>query len=477
MPSKPYVRGPWLLNPYLINYYPNMLEQAMTAFGVDMDKPLRTCQKKTRTWFSTIRWQIPFPLWEWIWWCAILTFRLKELSIISNVAITRQTAITPHPDASLHEWADLRNLSWLSSQWPGLVCPVVVSKTTYRRNFRPVYRRPLGVGEPVNLVGKKPSLLVPFSKSRTVWPSLIMWVLTIWPCHAQQEPFQVGKVSVFVWRPDWFQPIWCPLYPRWAVNWSSPEDNDRLIASLKKKMRDLGNTLIVVEHDEILCASWLSDWRWPWCRCFGGEIVAAGTPKQVARNSKSITGQYLSGKRAIPVPEERRAGNGRFIEVTGARENNLQNITARFPLGKFIAVTGVSGSGSRPNQQHPQKSHCAEAQSQFRQPGKFKTITGIEHVDRLIDIDQSPIGRTPRSNPATYTGVFDDIRDLFAQTNEAKIRGYKKGRFSFNVKGGRCEACSGDGIIKIEMHFLPMFTWLVKFATDSLQQWNPRSPL
>ena len=233
-------------------------------------------------------------------------------------------------------------------------------------------------------------------------------------------------------------------------------DNDRLIASLKK-MRDLGNTLIVVEHDEDTMreADYLIDVG-PGAGVFGGEIVAAGTPKQVARNSKSITGQYLSGKRKIPVPTERRSGNGRYIEITGASENNLQDIAARFPLGKFIAVTGVSGSGKSTLINGILKKAIAQKLNRnSEKPGKYKTIQGIEHIDRLIDIDQSPIGRTPRSNPATYTGVFDDIRDLFAQTNEAKIRGYKKGRFSFNVKGGRCEACSGDGIIKIEMHFLP----------------------
>ena len=233
-------------------------------------------------------------------------------------------------------------------------------------------------------------------------------------------------------------------------------DNDRLIASLKK-MRDLGNTLIVVEHDEDTMreADYLIDVG-PGPGVFGGEIVAAGTPKQVARNSKSITGQYLSGKRAIPVPTERRVGNGRFIELTGAAENNLKEVTARFPLGKFIAVTGVSGSGKSTLVNSILKKTLAQKLNRnSEKPGKYKTISGVEHIDRLIDIDQSPIGRTPRSNPATYTGVFDDIRDLFAQTNEAKIRGYKKGRFSFNVKGGRCEACSGDGIIKIEMHFLP----------------------
>ncbi|MDG4496334.1 excinuclease ABC subunit UvrA [Streptococcus suis] len=233
-------------------------------------------------------------------------------------------------------------------------------------------------------------------------------------------------------------------------------DNDRLIASLKK-MRDLGNTLIVVEHDEDTMreADWLIDIG-PGAGVFGGEIVASGTPVQVAKNKKSITGQYLSGKREIPVPLDRRVGNGRFLEVTGAKENNLQDVTVRFPLGKFVAVTGVSGSGKSTLVNSILKKAIAQKLNRNSdKPGKFKTISGIEHLDRLIDIDQSPIGRTPRSNPATYTGVFDDIRDLFAQTNEAKIRGYKKGRFSFNVKGGRCEACSGDGIIKIEMHFLP----------------------
>lgn len=233
-------------------------------------------------------------------------------------------------------------------------------------------------------------------------------------------------------------------------------DNDRLISSLKK-MRDLGNTLIVVEHDEdtMMEADWLIDVG-PGAGALGGEIVASGTPKQVAKSKKSITGQYLSGRKVIPVPEERRQGNGRFIEVKGASENNLQNIDAKFPLGKFIAVTGVSGSGKSTLVNSILKKAIAQKLNRNAdKPGKHQSVEGIENIERLIDIDQSPIGRTPRSNPATYTGVFDDIRDLFAQTNEAKIRGYKKGRFSFNVKGGRCEACSGDGIIKIEMHFLP----------------------
>ncbi|MGX7203854.1 excinuclease ABC subunit UvrA [Enterococcus pingfangensis] len=233
-------------------------------------------------------------------------------------------------------------------------------------------------------------------------------------------------------------------------------DNDRLIESLKK-MRDLGNTLIVVEHDEdtMRAADYLIDVG-PGAGDQGGEIVAAGTPKEVEENPNSLTGQYLSGKREIAVPKERRKGNGKKIKVTGAAENNLKNIDAEFPLGKFVAVTGVSGSGkSTLVNQILKKALAQKLNRNSNKPGKFKKLTGYKHIEKLVDIDQSPIGRTPRSNPATYTSVFDDIRDLFAQTNEAKIRGYKKGRFSFNVKGGRCEACRGDGIIKIEMHFLP----------------------
>lgn len=233
-------------------------------------------------------------------------------------------------------------------------------------------------------------------------------------------------------------------------------DNDRLISSLKK-MRDLGNTLIVVEHDEdtMRAADYLIDIG-PGAGENGGEVMAAGTPKQVERSRKSLTGQYLAGKKSIPVPTERRDGNGLAIQLKGVQENNLKNIDVKFPLGKFIAVTGVSGSGKSTLVNMVLKRVLAQKLNRnSEKPGKYKSVSGIKNIEKVINIDQTPIGRTPRSNPATYTSVFDDIRGLFAQTNEAKLRGYTKGRFSFNVKGGRCEACKGDGILKIEMNFLP----------------------
>ncbi|GAB3806229.1 excinuclease ABC subunit UvrA [Virgibacillus kimchii] len=233
-------------------------------------------------------------------------------------------------------------------------------------------------------------------------------------------------------------------------------DNDRLLNTLKK-MRDLDNTLIVVEHDEdtMMAADWLIDIG-PGAGEHGGEIVASGPPEEVMKNKQSLTGKYLAGDKFIPVPTKRRKKGKKNIEVLGAAENNLKNVRTKFPIGLLTVVTGVSGSGkSTLVNDILYKSLSKELYKSKLKPGKHKKIKGMEHIDKVIDIDQSPIGRTPRSNPATYTGVFDNIRDVFAQTNEAKVRGYKKGRFSFNVKGGRCEACRGDGIIKIEMHFLP----------------------
>ncbi|MCT3395864.1 excinuclease ABC subunit UvrA [Lentilactobacillus hilgardii] len=233
-------------------------------------------------------------------------------------------------------------------------------------------------------------------------------------------------------------------------------DNDRLIASLKK-MRDLGNTLIVVEHDEdtMRAADYIVDIG-PGAGRDGGKVMAVGTPDQIAAAPQSITGQYLAGKRFIPVPEKRRTGNGKKVRVTGAAQNNLKDITVDFPLGELIVVTGVSGSGKSTLVNDILKKALAQKLNHnSERPGKYKSISGYKNIEKIVNIDQTPIGRTPRSNPATYTGVFDDIRDLFANTNDAKLRGFKKGRFSFNVKGGRCETCHGDGILKIEMNFLP----------------------
>lgn len=233
-------------------------------------------------------------------------------------------------------------------------------------------------------------------------------------------------------------------------------DNDKLIESLKR-LRDLGNTLIVVEHDEdtMRAADYIVDVG-PGAGIHGGEIVAAGSIEDIMNSKRSITGAYLSGRRTIPVPEHRRAGNGSFLTVVGARENNLKNVTVKIPLGTFTCVTGVSGSGkSSLVNEIIYKELAVKLNRAKIVPGEFRKIEGLENLDKIINIDQSPIGRTPRSNPATYTGVFNDIRELFSQTQDAKKRGYNQGRFSFNMRGGRCEACEGDGILKIEMHFLP----------------------
>ena len=232
-------------------------------------------------------------------------------------------------------------------------------------------------------------------------------------------------------------------------------DNDKLLGTLKH-LRDLGNTLIVVEHDEdtMRAADFIVDVG-PGAGSHGGEIVAAGTLEDIINCPRSVTGQYLSGVKKIPVPTTRRAGNGNFLRIRGARENNLKNVDVEIPLGTFVCVTGVSGSGkSSLVNEILNKTLLATLNHARTRPGLCDGIDGMAYLDKVIDIDQSPIGRTPRSNPATYTGLFNDIRDLFASTNEAKIRGYGPGRFSFNVKGGRCEACCGDGLVKIEMHFL-----------------------
>ena len=233
-------------------------------------------------------------------------------------------------------------------------------------------------------------------------------------------------------------------------------DNDKLIATLKK-LRDLGNTLIVVEHDEdtMYAADQIIDIG-PGAGVHGGNVMAQGTAEEIKQVKGSITGDYLSGRKQIHVPSKRRKGNKKCIEVVGATENNLKNISVKFPLGVFTCVTGVSGSGkSTLVNEVLYKNIAQQLNGASEKPGKCKQIKGLDNIDKIINIDQSPIGRTPRSNPATYTGAFDLIRDIFAGTNEAKMRGYEKGRFSFNVSGGRCESCNGDGVHKIEMHFLP----------------------
>ena len=233
-------------------------------------------------------------------------------------------------------------------------------------------------------------------------------------------------------------------------------DNDRLIATLKR-LRDLGNTVIVVEHDEdtMRAADYIVDIG-PGAGIHGGNVIFSGDLDELKNCKESITSDYLTGRKQIPVPEKRRKGNGNFLTVKGAAENNLKNINVKIPLGTFTCVTGVSGSGKSSFVNDILCKVLANKLNKAKTiPGKFKTIEGIENLDKIINIDQSPIGRTPRSNPATYTGVFTDIRELFASTKDAKMHGYNSGRFSFNVKGGRCEACQGDGILKIEMHFLP----------------------
>ena len=233
-------------------------------------------------------------------------------------------------------------------------------------------------------------------------------------------------------------------------------DNARLIETLKS-MRDLGNTLIVVEHDEetMEAADWIVDIG-PGAGELGGEVIHNGTIASIKKNNDSLTGQYLAGTRRIEVPEKRRKGNKLSLEIKGATENNLQNVSVKFPLGTLTSVTGVSGSGKSSLVNEVMSKAIYQTLGRVRmKPGAHKSIKGLEHIDKLITINQNPIGRTPRSNPATYTGVFDDIRDLFAKTQDARMRGYDKGRFSFNVKGGRCEVCKGDGVKRISMHFLP----------------------
>lgn len=452
--------APW--NPISSNYYPQMLEQAMNAFGVDMDKPWKDLSDGDKKFVLHGSGDTAFHFHYQNDFGGVRDIDIPFEGIISNIS------------RRYHETNSDFTRNVMRSYMNELPCATCHG---YRLNDQALSVRVggeegLNIGQVSELsIADHLSLLTHLELSeneKTIATPIVKEIkdrltflnnvgLNYLTLSRSAGTLSGGESQRIRLATQIGSNLSGVLYildePSIGLH---QRDNDRLISSLKK-MRDLGNTLIVVEHDEdtMMAADWLVDVG-PGAGALGGEIVASGTPKQVAKNKKSITGQYLSGKKKIPVPLDRRKGSGRFIEIKGAAENNLQNINVKFPLGKFIAVTGVSGSGKSTLVNSILKKVIAQKLNRnSEKPGKYKSISGIEHIDRLIDIDQSPIGRTPRSNPATYTGVFDDIRDLFAQTNEAKIRGHKKGRFSFNVKGGRCEACSGDGIIKIEMHFLP----------------------
>ena len=452
--------APW--NPISSNYYPQMLEQAMNAFGVDMDKPWKDLSDEDKKLVLHGSGDTAFHFHYQNDFGGVRDIDIPFEGIISNIS------------RRYHETNSDFTRNVMRSYMNELPCATCHG---YRLNDQALSVRVggeegLNIGQVSELsIADHLSLLTHLELSeneKTIATPIVKEIkdrltflnnvgLNYLTLSRSAGTLSGGESQRIRLATQIGSNLSGVLYildePSIGLH---QRDNDRLISSLKK-MRDLGNTLIVVEHDEdtMMAADWLVDVG-PGAGALGGEIVASGTPKQVAKNKKSITGQYLSGKKKIPVPLDRRKGSGRFIEIKGAAENNLQNINVKFTLGKFIAVTGVSGSGKSTLVNSILKKVIAQKLNRnSEKPGKYKSISGIEHIDRLIDIDQSPIGRTPRSNPATYTGVFDDIRDLFAQTNEAKIRGYKKGRFSFNVKGGRCEACSGDGIIKIEMHFLP----------------------
>ena len=451
---------PW--NPISSNYYPQMLEQAMTHFGVDMDKPFEELSERER---ELVFYGSNGQLFHFHYeneFGGVRDIDIPFEGIVGNIERRYKETNSDYTRTQMRLY--MNELPCLTCQGYRLNDQALSVKLGGETGLHIGQLSDLSIADHLALVedlelsDNQATIAKPILKEikdrLTFLNNVGLNYLTLSRAAGTLSGGESQRIRLATQIGSNLSGV---LYildePSIGLH---QRDNDRLIASLKK-MRDLGNTLIVVEHDEdtMMAADYLIDIG-PGAGKFGGEIVAAGTPKQVAKSKKSITGQYLSGKRKIDVPLERRTGNGRFIKVTGAQANNLQNVTATFPLGKFIAVTGVSGSGKSTLVNSILKKGIAQKLNRnSAKPGKHKKIEGIEHLDRLIDIDQSPIGRTPRSNPATYTGVFDDIRDLFSQTNEAKIRGYKKGRFSFNVKGGRCEACSGDGIIKIEMHFLP----------------------
>ena len=451
------VIAPW--NPISSNYYPEMLEQAMTHFGIDMDTPFEKLRQAEQDLilhgskgkefhfhyendFGGVRdIEIPFE--------GIVT-NIERRYRETNSDFTREqmrSYMNELACASCHGYRlNPEALSVKVNQKSiGEVCALSIEQAL-------AFTSELTLSESETMIAKP--ILKELGERLTFLKNVGLNYLTLSRSAGTLSGGEAQRIRLATQIGSNLSGV---LYildePSIGLH---QRDNDRLIESLKK-MRDLGNTLIVVEHDEdtMRAADYLIDVG-PGAGHLGGEIVASGTPQEVAENPNSLTGQYLSGAREIAVPKHRRKGNGKKIVLKGASENNLKNIDVTFPLGQFIAVTGVSGSGkSTLINQILKKVIAQKINRNSEKPGKYKSISGINNIERLIDIDQSPIGRTPRSNPATYTSVFDDIRDLFAKTNEAKIRGYKKGRFSFNVKGGRCDACNGDGIIKIEMHFLP----------------------
>ncbi|MDY4761217.1 excinuclease ABC subunit UvrA [Streptococcus thoraltensis] len=452
--------APW--NPISSNYYPTMLEQAMTSFGVDMDTPWKDLSDEDKDLILYGSGDREFHFHYKNDFGGVRDIDLPFEGVVTNVNRRYHETNSEYTRSVMREYMNELTCSTchgyrlndaaLSVRVGGAEGMNIgqISELSIEDHLKQISRLTLGQND--EMIARP--ILKEITDRLTFLNNVGLNYLTLSRMAGTLSGGESQRIRLATQIGSNLSGVLYVLdEPSIGLH---QRDNDRLISSLKK-MRDLGNTLIVVEHDEdtMMEADWLIDVG-PGAGALGGEIVASGTPKQVAKSKKSITGQYLSGRKAIPVPEERRQGNGRFIKVKGASEHNLQTIDVKFPLGKFIAVTGVSGSGKSTLVNSILKKAIAQKLNRNSdKPGKHQSVEGIEHIERLIDIDQSPIGRTPRSNPATYTGVFDDIRDLFAQTNEAKIRGYKKGRFSFNVKGGRCEACSGDGIIKIEMHFLP----------------------
>ena len=449
--------APW--NPISSQYYPNLLEQACQAFGVDMDTPFKDLSKKAKDLILYGSGDKEFHFHHENDFGGVRDVDTVFEGVINNVErryretnsdftrdvmrkyMTNLTCSTCHGyrlnERALAVKIDGKNIGEVSEMSIGDALPFFKGLTFSEKKEQ--------IAKPIlKEICDRLSFLVNVGLA---YLTLSRSARTLSGGEAQRIRLatQIGSnLSGVLYILD--EPS-IGLHQR---------DNDRLIDSLKK-MRDLGNTLIVVEHDEdtMRAADYLIDIG-PGAGSHGGKVMASGTPKQVARSAKSLTGQYLSGKKYVPIPKERRKGNGHVLELFGACENNLKNIDVSFPLGKFIAVTGVSGSGkSTLVNMILKKALAAKLNHSTEKPGRFKKLIGTEYLEKVICIDQSPIGRTPRSNPATYTGVFDDVRDLFAKTNQAKVRGYGKGRFSFNVKGGRCESCKGDGIIKIEMNFLP----------------------